>query len=187
MYNDEFKRKIKEISKELENISPLHAEMMNTLKIDFPFTDEQAKSIGQRVRDARKASVFTGITQEKFAKNIGMNRSILNRLENGDVKTFGYLPRVAIATGTNLYRLMFDETDEEVIDGIETYSNKLLSMLGWFVDVKTGNKVSIRSDEISKYNTEELKKIRDILKVSFQGLFKEANSRIAKEVKGKNT
>lgn len=54
----------------------------------------RAMSIGQRVREARKAA---GLTQQQLAEKVGIKQSTLSELENGDSAGSGHLAAMAAA------------------------------------------------------------------------------------------
>ncbi|MDK9417409.1 helix-turn-helix domain-containing protein [Vibrio parahaemolyticus] len=169
--NENFRNEVMELSKSLKAIPPSQHALVAIIKLDMPVTEEQAKQIGYRAKMARNTYSLAKGTQEEFAKAIGINRSILNRLEKGDIKTFGYLPKIAVATHSNFYGLVFGETDLELEQDILRNAQGLVNSLFFIFDINEHGTVSLNQKSKNKYfSVDTLHELRNLLKTSFNSL-----------------
>lgn len=62
-------------------------------------TDEHAKEIGERIKWIRSSPFMGFKTQSAFARALGVQPSVISRLENGFKSTFLHLSKIAMTTG----------------------------------------------------------------------------------------
>ncbi|HBC3487164.1 TPA: helix-turn-helix transcriptional regulator [Vibrio parahaemolyticus] len=88
------------LEKYVEYITELESDwgedaVLPIFKIDSMLTDIQARSIGHRISELRNGGLTRSLSQQEFATMMGMQRTIISRMERGDKKALNHLYLVA--------------------------------------------------------------------------------------------